>query len=185
MSDTLISFFPPITNRISSSRNRWRMVGRWERRRSGGWCASGRRRSGRNTSLLQPRGNRDSILGVSWSLGGRRWLHSNYAAAIGDAPGRDNRPRGDGIHDARDQGQRGDLPRDVAPRLDPLRDNDIDAGGCRAFGLRHGTDLVEDLHAGVMSTPHIRRRVAPEERDDGDALLQTDGNVSLDAEVQD
>src|SRR6516225_503335 len=109
----------------------------------------------------------------------------NHAAGIGDAAGPHNRVRGDGIDDARDQGQRGDLPRDVAPRLDPLRDNDIDAGGCPPLGLRHGTDLVEDLHAGVMSTPHVRRWVAPEEREDGDALLQTDGNVVLDGEVED
>src|SRR5262245_58681553 len=36
-----------------------------------------------------------------------------------------------------------------------------------------------------MSRPHVRRGVAPEERQDGDALLQTDGNVVLDGEVQD
>src|SRR5262249_22082576 len=73
----------------------------------------------------------------------------------------------------------------MPPRLGSLRDDDIDAGCYCSFGLRHGTDLVEDFDAGGMSTPHVRRGVAPEEREDGDALLQTDGNVVLDGEVQD
>src|SRR5262249_41413704 len=104
---------------------------------------------------------------------------------MGDAAGRDNRARGDGIHDARDQGQGRDLPRDVAPRLDPLRDNDVDAGGGRLLGLRHGTDLVEDFYAGGMGAPHGRRGAPPEEREDWYTLLQTAGNGVLDGEVQD
>jgi hypothetical protein len=72
----------------------------------------------------------------------------------------------------------------MAPRLDSLRDNDVDAGGFRSFGLRHGTDLVEDFHAGGMSTPYVRRGIAPEEREDGDALLQTDGNLVLDGKCR-
>src|SRR5262249_58984667 len=94
-------------------------------------------------------------------------------------------PGGEASSAARDQGQGGDLPRYAAARLPPLRDNDIDAGHRRPFGLHHGTDLVEDFHAGGMSWPHVRRGVAPEERENGDVLLETDSHLVLDREMQD
>ena len=108
----------------------------------------------------------------------------NHAAGIGDAAGGDDRPRGDGIHDPRDQGQGGDFSGHVAARLDALRDDDVHAGGRRPSGLRDRADLMEDLHARGVGTPHVRRRIAPEEREDGHALFQADGDLILDGEVE-
>jgi len=50
--------------------------------------------------------------------------------------------------------------------------------------VRDGPDLMEDLHACAMGALHVRRRIAPEEREDGNALFQTDRHVVLDGEVE-
>jgi hypothetical protein len=44
---------------------------------------------------------------------------------------------------------------------------------------------MEDLRAGGMGTLHVRRRIAPEERQDGDALFQANGHMIRDGEVED
>jgi hypothetical protein len=62
----------------------------------------------------------------------------NHTSGIANPAGRGNRPRGDRIHDARDQGQGGDFPRHVAARLNSLRDDDVNAGGCRPLRVRDG-----------------------------------------------
>jgi hypothetical protein len=108
----------------------------------------------------------------------------HHAAGIANPAGRGNRPWGDRIHDSRDQGQGGDLPRDVAARLSSLRDNDVNAGGRRPLGVRDGPDLMEDLRARGMGARDIRRRIAPEEREDGNALFQTDGQVVLNGGIK-
>jgi hypothetical protein len=44
---------------------------------------------------------------------------------------------------------------------------------------------MEDFHSSGVGSRDVGRRIAPEEREDWDALLQTDGYVVLDGEVQD
>ena len=57
--------------------------------------------------------------------------------------------------------------------FDPLGDNGINAG----LGSRHGflnrANLDEDLRAFALSFFHIRRRVSPEEYQDGNVFFQT------------
>jgi len=91
---------------------------------------------------------------------------------------------GDGVHDARDQGQGGDFSGHVAARLDALRDDDVHPRGGRPAGIRDGADLMEDLHARRMGTPHVRRRITPEQGEDGHPLFQADGDLILDGEVE-
>src|SRR5262249_430898 len=80
--------------------------------------------------------------------------------------------------------RRGPPPRHRAPRLDSLRDDDIDARGGGALGLRYGPHLMEDFHAGGVGLRDVGRWIAPEQREDGDALFQADGQLVLDREVQ-
>ena len=54
------------------------------------------------------------------------------------------------------------LARQMTARLDSLRDNDIDARGCRALSLRYGPNLMEDFHASGVGSRDIGRRIAPE-----------------------
>src|SRR5262249_59890245 len=71
-----------------------------------------------------------------------------------------------------------------APRLDALRDDDIDARGGGALGLRYGPHLMEDFHASGVGSRDVGRWIAPEQREDGDALFQADGHLVLDREVK-
>ena len=107
----------------------------------------------------------------------------NHAAGIGDAAGRDDGRRSDGVHDAWDQGQGGDFSGHVAARLDALRDDDVHPGGGRPAGIRDRADLMEDLHTRRMGMPHVRRRITPEQGEDGHPLFQADGDLILDGEV--
>ena len=107
-----------------------------------------------------------------------------HAAGVPDAAGGGNRPRGDGVHDSRDQGQGGDFSGHVAARLDALRDDDVHPRGGRPAGIRDRADLMEDLHARRMGTPHVRRRITPEQGEDGHPLFQADGDLIRDGEVE-
>ena len=109
----------------------------------------------------------------------------NHASAIINPAGRGDWPRGDCVHDSGDQSQGGDFPRHMAARLDTLRDNDVNSGGRRPLGVHDGPHLMEDLRAHGMGALHIRRRIAPEEREDRNPLFQTDGHMVLDGEVED
>jgi hypothetical protein len=60
----------------------------------------------------------------------------------------------------------------MAPCLDALGDDDVHARRRRSLGVQDRPDLVEDLDARGVSPLHIRRRIAPEEGEDGDVLLQ-------------
>src|SRR5262249_23143283 len=72
----------------------------------------------------------------------------------------------------------------MATRLHSLRNDDVHASRRRSLCVWDGPDLMEDLHPCSMSRLHVRRRITPEQREDGDALLQTHGHVVLDWEVQ-
>src|SRR6516165_7325169 len=43
---------------------------------------------------------------------------------------------------------------------------------------------MEDLHARRVGTPHVRRRITPEEGEDGHPLFQAYGDLVLDGEVE-
>jgi hypothetical protein len=43
---------------------------------------------------------------------------------------------------------------------------------------------MEDLHAGRVGAPNVRRRIAPEEGENGHPLVQADGDLVLDGKVQ-
>jgi hypothetical protein len=96
---------------------------------------------------------------------------SHDAAGIGDAAGRSNRQWGDGVHDSRDQGQCGAFSGHMAARLEALRDDDIHPCGRRPAGICDRADLMEDLHARGVGTSHVRRRITPEEGEDGHPLF--------------
>src|SRR5215468_7265310 len=70
------------------------------------------------------------------------------------------------------------------PPLDALRDNDIHSRTRRPAGIRDRADLVEDLHARRVRPSHVRRRVPPEEGENGHPLFQADGDLILDREVE-
>src|SRR5215831_6411149 len=72
----------------------------------------------------------------------------------------------------------------MATRFDTLCDDDVHAGRRRSLCVRYGPNLMEDLHPCGVGSRHVRRRITPEQREDGDALLQTHGHVLLDWEVQ-
>src|SRR5215475_13135523 len=72
----------------------------------------------------------------------------------------------------------------MATRLYSLCDDDVHAGRRRSLCVRYGADLMEHLHPGGVGRLHVWRRITPEQREDGDALLQTHGHVVLDREVQ-
>jgi hypothetical protein len=72
----------------------------------------------------------------------------------------------------------------VAAHLDALRDDDIHARGRRPAGLGDRADLMEDFHARRVRAPHVRRRITPEEGEDGHPLFEADGDVILDGEVE-
>src|SRR6185436_3448857 len=72
----------------------------------------------------------------------------------------------------------------MAAGLGSLGDDDVDAGRRRSLCVWYGPDLMEDLHTCCVGRPHVRRRITPEQREDGDALLQTHGDEVLDREVQ-
>src|SRR5499426_3290425 len=72
----------------------------------------------------------------------------------------------------------------MATRLDSLCDDDVHAGGRRSLCVGDGPDLMEHLYPCGVGRLHVRRRITPEQREDGDALLQTHGHVVLDREVQ-
>ena len=78
-----------------------------------------------------------------------------------------------------------DLPRHMAARFDSLRNDDINASGRRPLGFPYGPYLMDDLHAGSVGTLNMGRGITLEQREDGDALFQTDGHIIFDGEVQD
>jgi hypothetical protein len=59
----------------------------------------------------------------------------------------------------------------MTARLDSLGDDDVNAGRRRSLRVYYGPDLMEDLHSCGVGRLHIRRRVTPEQREDGDALV--------------
>ena len=73
----------------------------------------------------------------------------------------------------------------MAARLSSLRDDDVHAGGRRPLGVRDGPYLMHDLRAHGMGALHVRCRIAPEERQDRNALFQADGHMVLDGKVED
>jgi hypothetical protein len=72
----------------------------------------------------------------------------------------------------------------VAARLDALRDDDVHPRGHRPAGVRDRAHLMEDFHPGRVGAPDVRRRIAPKEREDGHPLVQADGDLVLDGEVE-
>src|SRR6516165_4007917 len=72
----------------------------------------------------------------------------------------------------------------MATRLDSLCDDDVHASRRRSSCVHDRPDLMENLHPYGVGTLHIRRRITPEQREHGNALLQTHRHVVLDREVQ-
>src|SRR5262245_59611804 len=72
----------------------------------------------------------------------------------------------------------------MAARLDSLRDDDVHARRRRSLSVGYGPDLMEDLYARGVSARHVRCRITPKQRKDGDALLQTNDHLVVDREVQ-
>ena len=56
--------------------------------------------------------------------------------------------------------------------------------GRRPAGICDRADLVENLHARRVGTPRVRRRITPEQGEDGHPLFQADGDLILDGEVE-
>jgi hypothetical protein len=108
----------------------------------------------------------------------------NHSARVSDAARGGDRPWGDGIDHARDQGKGRDLPDNVATRLDALRDDDIHPRVRRPAGFRDRADLMEDLHANRVGTLHVWGRITPEEGEDGHALFQADRDLVFDGKVE-
>jgi hypothetical protein len=103
----------------------------------------------------------------------------DHSARVRDAASYGDRKWRYRIHDSRRQYHGGDLTLDVTTSLGPLRDYDIHAGGGGAPGRFHRSNLQEDLAAGGMYPFDISRRIAPEERNDRNVLLQGHGQVFL------
>ena len=92
--------------------------------------------------------------------------HSRDTPPVADPAGCDHRRRLDRIDDGGHERERSDLTPHMAARVQALRDDDVDARGDHALRLLGRADRVQQQRARIVNPIDVRRRIAPEERDD-------------------
>ena len=103
---------------------------------------------------------------------------------VGNSTGSSNRARRHGIDYSRHQRERRYFSGNVTAGLCTLCDDYIDIRLRRALRLRDRTDLMENFAAAGMHAFDVRRRIAPEKRDNRHALLDTDRDLFVDRKMQ-